>query len=495
MVAFLRERGIKLIIYLDDLLVIASSPEVLSTQISLIQLFQALGLIINESKSHLIPTQEIVFLGFQLSSAKMTISLPQEKMRKIKQEAVHLLQKPLVSIQELATFVGKTTAARQAISVAPLFHRQLQALINSSISQAQSTVEIQQAYHQEVALTEETRAELQWWAQKASAHNQTPVVTQVPDMVIETDASLMGWGAQCQEHRTGGQWSVEEKVMHINALELLAVSLALKAFVKDKSHVNILIQTDSMSAKAYINHLGGTHSHQLNLLAVQLWKWCLDRHISLTAEHLPGKENQIADEESRIVRDQCDWMIHPNLFAQIQQEMGPLEVDLFASRLTHQLPCFYSWRPDPLAEATDAFTQDWSQFRSYANPPWCLILRTLSKIQQEKARVLLIAPVWRTQPWYPLLLQLLVNILRLLPRGEEMVISPTQKNFIMPTGVPQLAAWPLSGRSVDQEAFWKKLLNYSQHPGELRHLQVMRVSSNIGIAGVRDGIEIPLGVL
>ena len=33
-VAFLRERGIKSIIYLDDLLVIASSPEVLSTQIS-----------------------------------------------------------------------------------------------------------------------------------------------------------------------------------------------------------------------------------------------------------------------------------------------------------------------------------------------------------------------------------------------------------------------------------------------------------------------------
>ena len=36
-VAFLRESGIKLIIYLDDLLVIASSPEVLSTQISLIR--------------------------------------------------------------------------------------------------------------------------------------------------------------------------------------------------------------------------------------------------------------------------------------------------------------------------------------------------------------------------------------------------------------------------------------------------------------------------
>ena len=233
---------------------------------------------------------------------------------------------------------------------------------------------------------------------------------------------------------------------------------------------------------------GGTHSHQLNSLAVQMWKWCLDHHIFLTAEHLPGRENQIADEESRVVRDRCDWMMHPNLFSQIRQVMGLLEVDLFASRLTHQLPRFFSWRPDPLAEATDTFTQDWSQFQGYTNPPWCLILRTLSKIQREEARVLLIAPVWRTQPWYPLLLQLLVKIPRLLPEGKGMVISPTQKDFIMPMGVPQLAAWPLSGKSADQEAFQRELLIYSQHPEGARPPQVMKASSNAGIAGVRNGI-------
>ena len=64
-VAFLRERGIKLIIYLDDLLIISSCPEILSAQINLIRnLFLILGLVIDEI------------------SAKMTISLPQEKIRK-----------------------------------------------------------------------------------------------------------------------------------------------------------------------------------------------------------------------------------------------------------------------------------------------------------------------------------------------------------------------------------------------------------------------------
>ena len=133
----------------------------------------------------------------------MTIFLPQEKLKRIKQDAAHLLQKPLVSIQEMATFMGKTTAASQAIRVAPLFHRQLQALINSVISLAQSKVEVQQVYHQRIALTTEARAELQWWAQEASAQNQTPMAAQLPDMIIKTNASLVGWGAQHQGCRTG----------------------------------------------------------------------------------------------------------------------------------------------------------------------------------------------------------------------------------------------------------------------------------------------------
>ena len=152
-------------------------------------------------------------------------------------------------------------------------------------------------------------------------------------------------------------------------------------------------------------------------------------------------------------------------------------------------PRFFCWRPDPLPEGMDAFTQDWSQFQGYVNPPRCLILRTLSMIQREEARVLLIAPVWRTLPWYPLILQLLVKIPRLLPEGKEMVVLPTQKDFIMPKGVPQLAAWPLSGKSANQEAFQRELLIYSQHPGGARPPEVMKAFSNAGIAGVRNEIE------
>jgi len=51
--------------------------------------------------------------------------------------------------------------------------------------------------------------------------------------------------------------------------------------------------------------------------------------------------NQVADEESRTMRDCYDWMLHPQLFSQIEEKMGPLEVDMLASQLTHQLPRFF----------------------------------------------------------------------------------------------------------------------------------------------------------
>ena len=43
---------------------------------------------------------------------------------------------------------------------------------------------------------------------------------------------------------------------------------------------------------------------------VQSVQW----NIYLYAEHLPGKENTVADQESRTMRDRCNWMLNPRVF-------------------------------------------------------------------------------------------------------------------------------------------------------------------------------------
>ena len=124
---------------------------------------------------------------------------------------------------------------------------------------------------------------------------------------------------------------------------MLAAFPAIKVFGRSWRVITVLIRMDNYTAVIYINQKGGTCSRQLCQLAINMWNWYLERNIMLQAKHLPGKLNQIADIESRTVRDRCDWMLNPVVFQRILTRMGPLEVDLFGSRLIKQLPRFYSW--------------------------------------------------------------------------------------------------------------------------------------------------------
>ena len=176
-------------------------------------------------------------------------------------------------------------------------------------------------------------------------------------------------------------------------------------FAQHKTNLVVLIWMDNSSAVTYINHMGGTRSTVLAEIAIQFWTWALQRGIILKARHIAGVENVTADKMSRIiVRDRSDWKLNPVIFSRISSLWGPLHVDMFATRLSTLLPRFFSWKPEPQAEATDAFLQDWSAIQGYAHPPWCLIQRCLKKVVLQKATLVMITPLWSTQSWFPTIL-------------------------------------------------------------------------------------------
>jgi len=45
--------------------------------------FEALGLMVNQEKSQMVPKQEMEFLEFQINLASLQLAFPVEKMRKI----------------------------------------------------------------------------------------------------------------------------------------------------------------------------------------------------------------------------------------------------------------------------------------------------------------------------------------------------------------------------------------------------------------------------
>ena len=218
-----------------------------------------------------------------MDSKGLTLSLPEEKTEAIVNACETAMLKARVSVRELAGLIGRMSTAMLAILPAPLCYRGLQALKIRSLAASQS-------FETEVDLDRASLEELRWWTIEGRKWNGRSILPQ-------TDASLLGWGA-VSGSSTGGLWSEAERTRHINLLELTGGAFATQAFTKNQRNIHILLRMDNTTATSYINHMGGTRSQDLSHAACELWQWCLQRGITIAAEHLPGVCNVVADQES-----------------------------------------------------------------------------------------------------------------------------------------------------------------------------------------------------
>ena len=82
-VGSIRNKGIRLVIYLDDMAIISPSRELSSQEAAIvIQTLESLGFIINKKKSVLIPSQIMVYLSYVIDSVELIVSLPEENLKR-----------------------------------------------------------------------------------------------------------------------------------------------------------------------------------------------------------------------------------------------------------------------------------------------------------------------------------------------------------------------------------------------------------------------------
>ena len=97
----------------------------------------------------------------------------------------------------------------------------------------------------------------------------------------------------------GGRWNEYEKLDHINVLEMKAGLFGLRSFSEALSNTHVKLNMDSITAVAYLRNMGGSTSRKCNALAQTVWEFYQKHQIWLTAAHLPGHFNVLADEKSR----------------------------------------------------------------------------------------------------------------------------------------------------------------------------------------------------
>ena len=134
--ALLREMGVQLIAYTDNILVLAESREMARSHAeALVYLLQCLGFKINQNKSILEPAQVMEFLGFSVDTIQMELKLPVDKIKKIRVESRSMLREERVSGRALARLVEKMNATSQVIPPAPLFYHHLQMALSVTLNQ------------------------------------------------------------------------------------------------------------------------------------------------------------------------------------------------------------------------------------------------------------------------------------------------------------------------------------------------------------------------
>ena len=185
------------IAYLDGFLIMEETRQLaLQHAATTLNLLEGLGFVVNYPKSLLIPSQEIEFLGYIVNSLNLSLSLPKDKIKKVRQSCQKLLDNPVIIVRKLAKFLGLLSASIQAVFPAPLHYRYLQHAKNSVLKQ-------QKSYEALVNLDPEAVQEVQWWRENLTAWNEKALLHQSTDLTSETDASLQGWGAHCQGISTG----------------------------------------------------------------------------------------------------------------------------------------------------------------------------------------------------------------------------------------------------------------------------------------------------
>ncbi len=186
----LEQKGLTLVRYLDEFLIISSSFQIASEQlITAIQVFQDFGLVINTKKTEG-PAQQIQFLGIIINSIDCTLSISPERINEMNQLLQYHISLPAsaaVKVKDIMSFTGKLSFVSQVLPSSRPFMRRLLDAIKGKRKQ------------QRCRLPNEFKLDCTIWLQRIHQWNgliSWSIHTQQP-FVIVSDSSISGFGFYC----------------------------------------------------------------------------------------------------------------------------------------------------------------------------------------------------------------------------------------------------------------------------------------------------------
>jgi hypothetical protein len=257
----------------------------------------------------------------------------------------------------------------------------------------------------------------------------------IPEAHLFTDASPWGWGAKMKwkekeslkEAWISQCWMPREKEQTSNWKELTCIQLALRhfSFHPSTQHLKVIrVHSDNTTAVFNIQRRSACASLLSRLKF--LFRLVDSLGLQVSAEHIPGSQNRVADQLSR-VSESGDYSVKKHVLQRaLRQFPCQPTIDLFATAKNKKCAMFCSLRGEEGSLARDAFSIPWQGMVPLLHPPVSLISRCIQRVQQEHLCAFLIAPCWEGQVWTPPLRRLTF---------QKVILGPSKQVLMMSSGM------------------------------------------------------------
>lgn len=444
-----RKMGIICIIYLDDILVSASTFEKwLWSMKTILRDLSSASVRIGFDKLFLGPFECLEFLGVFIDYKNSSFFISPPRLQKLSGCCKKILQQQNpVQVKELQALLGLLSFFGAAYSGLSLFRRALDLAVAAA------------AEDSELTLSEEGLQELVFWKDALPNWSQKQFhFLPFCDMTIVTDASETAWGGMLI--RKGAiilaAWEpLPDEMLGSASIarELWGLLSFFKMCLSENllpSHCRVQVQMDNMGAGVLVTKSKAKTPDTLIIMRQMLqlqeasethlvvdWRQRDDSLISLVdqlSKMPPGKKiRDIAMNATLLPQDapsrnlgKAEWALDRKLFLDLcRWAWGPSqlpEVDLFATERNAQVETFCSryFSPNSLG---NAYSVDWSSKRLYAFPPFSQIHECAIKIANSKnSSLLFVTKFDRASPYWPILLSL-KPIKKLEIRKEKAFLS------------------------------------------------------------------------
>ena len=285
----LNDEGIRAIMYLDDIVVVAPDHQSASRQYKRVRgLLAELGLPEAVDKAQP-PATKVRWLGINVDAHAMTLSIPKDKVDEALQVASRYATARSINKRQLQSLIGKLVHVAKCVEPARIFISRLLDALRAFGDRLY------------IKVSQDMRADIAWFAEFAHSWNGVSLIPPLsPHKIIQVDACLTGVGAT--DGRTAYAARVapdHDVVSNITEIEAANVVIALHTFITEEdAGGHIMVQCDNAAA-VQVFTAGRAHNRVLAECARAIWMVQAKYAVRLSFSHIAGAKNQVADALSR----------------------------------------------------------------------------------------------------------------------------------------------------------------------------------------------------